>query len=86
MRAIRARIGNADQWFALLRDAFDMFYREGATQPKMMSIGLHCRLVGRPARLASLARFLDHVQRHERVWICRRVDIARHWIAEHPPA
>src|SRR5258706_8291653 len=50
----------------------------------MLSIGLHCRLAGRPARLASLARFLDHVQRHDRVWICRRVEIARHWIARHP--
>ena len=50
----------------------------------MLSVGLHCRLAGRPARTASLARFLDYVQRHERVWICRRVDIARHWIARHP--
>ena len=75
---------SGEQFFAYLRDAFDTLYSEGAQTPKMLSIGLHCRLAGRPARLASLARFLDHVQRHERVWICRRVEIARHWIARHP--
>src|SRR5688572_30685461 len=73
-----------EQFFAYLRDAFDTLYAEGAEAPKMLSVGLHCRLAGRPARLAALARFLDHVQRHERVWICRRVEIARHWIARHP--
>ena len=73
-----------EQFFAYLRDAFDTLYAEGAEAPKMLSIGLHCRLAGRPARLAGLARFLDHVQAHERVWICRRVEIARHWIARHP--
>ncbi|QJR15270.1 allantoinase PuuE [Usitatibacter palustris] len=73
-----------EQFFTYLRDAFDVLYAEGETAPKMLSIGLHCRLAGRPARLASLARFLDHVQKHERVWICRRIDIARHWIARHP--
>jgi peptidoglycan/xylan/chitin deacetylase (PgdA/CDA1 family) len=60
-------------------------YREGETSPTLMSVGLHCRLAGRPARAAALERFLDHVQRLEKVWICRRVDIARHWIAHHPP-
>ena len=75
-----------EQFFAYLRDAFDTLYAEGAESPKMLSIGLHCRLAGRPARLASLARFLDHVQRHDRVWICRRVEIARHWIEKHPYA
>jgi allantoinase len=75
-----------EQFFAYLRDAFDTLYAEGAEAPKMLSVGLHCRLVGRPARLAALARFLDHVQRHESVWICRRVEIARHWIARHPHA
>jgi putative urate catabolism protein len=74
-----------DQFFAYLRDAFDVLYAEGADRPKMMSVGLHCRLVGRPGRFAALQRFLDHVQRHERVWICRRVDIARHWRERHPP-
>jgi putative urate catabolism protein len=77
---------SGDQFFAYLRDAFDVLYAEGAERPKMMSVGLHCRLVGRPGRFAALQRFLDHVQRHERVWICRRVDIARHWRERHPPA
>jgi allantoinase len=72
-----------EQFFAYLRDSFDVLYAEGAERPRMMSVGLHCRLTGRPGRLAGLARFLDHVQSHERVWICRRVDIARHWHARH---
>jgi putative urate catabolism protein len=71
-------------YFEYMRDAFDVLYREGKTQPKMMSIGLHARLAGRPGRSAALERFLDHVLAHEDVWICRRVDIARHWIANHP--
>jgi putative urate catabolism protein len=75
---------SADQFFAYLRDSFDVLYAEGANAPKMMSVGLHCRLAGRPGRFAGLQRFLDHVQRHEKVWICRRVDIARHWRAMHP--
>jgi putative urate catabolism protein len=75
---------SGDQFFAYLRDAFDVLYAEGDDAPKMMSIGLHCRLAGRPGRAAALGRFLDHVQSHERAWICRRVDIARHWHAEHP--
>jgi allantoinase len=73
-------------FFDYLRDAFDTLYAEGATAPKMLSIGLHCRLAGRPGRTASLARFLDHVQAHDRVWITRRVDIAQHWKRVHPPA
>jgi putative urate catabolism protein len=72
-------------YFEYMRDAFDVLYREGKTQPKMMSIGLHTRLAGRPGRAAALERFLDHVLAHDDVWICRRVDIARHWIANHPP-
>lgn len=76
---------SGDQFFAYLRDAFDVLYEEGETQPKMLSVGLHCRLTGRPARLASLRRFLEHVLAHERVWIARRIDIARHWLAVHPP-
>lgn len=87
------RFGNAtgftegQQFERYLTDAFDTLYAEGmAGAPKMMSVGLHCRLVGRPARFAGLKRFLDHVQRHERVWLPRRIDIARHWRAEHPPA
>jgi len=73
-------------YFEYMRDAFDVLYREGKTRPKMMSIGLHTRLAGRPGRSAALERFLDHVLAHDDVWICRRVDIARHWIANHPPA
>ncbi|AMJ60563.1 allantoinase PuuE [Bosea sp. PAMC 26642] len=75
-----------DQFFAYLKDSFDTLYAEGETAPKMMSIGLHCRLVGRPGRAAALARFLDYVQGHDRVWIATRLDIARHWIRHHPPA
>ena len=69
-----------EQFLAYLADAFDVLYAEGAERPKMMSIGMHCRLLGRPGRFAALQRFLDHVERHDRVWVCRRVDIARHWI------
>ncbi|HZX28561.1 MAG TPA: allantoinase PuuE [Telluria sp.] len=76
------------QFFDYLKDAFDVLYAEGdpdgLDRPKMLSIGLHCRLVGRPARAAALARFLDYVQGHEGVWITRRIDIAEHWIATHP--
>ncbi len=73
-----------EDFFAYLRDAFDVLYEEGADRPKMMSVGLHCRLAGRPGRLKGLRRFLDHVMTHEKVWICRRVDIARHWRQRHP--
>jgi allantoinase len=73
-----------DQFFNYLRDAFDVMYREGAETPRMMSIGLHCRIVGRPGRIASLERFIDHARSHEDVWFCRRVDIARHWREHHP--
>jgi putative urate catabolism protein len=77
---------SGDQFFAYLKDSFDMLYEEGrAGAPKMMSVGLHCRLVGRPGRAAALARFLDYVQAKSGVWLCRRVDIARHWQATHPP-
>jgi peptidoglycan/xylan/chitin deacetylase (PgdA/CDA1 family) len=76
--------GTADEWFAFVRDAFDMLYREGATQPKMMSVGLHMRLTGHPARAVGLERLLDYLMRHKDVWITRRIDIARHWIATHP--
>jgi putative urate catabolism protein len=73
------------QFFEYLRDSFDVLYAEGlAGRPKMLSVGLHCRLVGRPGRIAALQRFLAHVLGHERVWLCRRADIARHWHAEHP--
>jgi putative urate catabolism protein len=75
---------SGDQFFAYLRDAFDVLYAEGETAPKMLSIGLHCRVAGRPARLASLRRFIDHVLAHDRVWIARRIEIAHHWLATHP--
>lgn len=76
--------GTGDQWFSFVRDAFDMLYREGRQQPKMMSIGLHMRIVGHPARAAGLERLLDHIKQHDGVWVTRRIDIARHWIATHP--
>ena len=75
---------SGDQFFAYLRDAFDTLYAEGETAPKMMNVGLHCRLAGRPGRSAALARFLDHVRGHDDVWVCRRIDIARHWHEHHP--
>jgi allantoinase len=77
---------SGEQFFQYLRDSFDVLYAEGEHTPKMMSVGLHCRLAGRPGRFRALQRFLDHVQQHEQVWVCRRIDIARHWIARHPPA
>jgi putative urate catabolism protein len=73
---------SGDQFFAYLRDSFDCLYEEGRRgSPKMMSVGLHCRLIGRPGRALALERFLDHVQAHDKVWIPRRIDIARHWHA-----
>ncbi|MCS6778367.1 MAG: allantoinase PuuE [Geminicoccaceae bacterium] len=77
---------SGDQFFAYLRDSFDLLWEEGRRgAPKMMSVGLHCRLVGRPGRAAALARFLDHVLAREKVWVATRLDIARHWHAHHPP-
>lgn len=73
-----------DDFYHYLKDAFDVLYAEGQSAPKMMSVGLHCRLIGHPGRFAALQRFLDHVQQHNDVWICKRVDIARHWYARHP--
>ena len=75
---------SGDQFFTYLKDAFDCLYREGETRPKMMSVGLHCRIAGKPARVQSLARFIDYVRSHDKVWLPRRIDIARHWIKEHP--
>lgn len=77
---------SGDQFFTYLKDSFDVLYAEGATRPAMLSVGLHCRLVGRPGRAAALARFLDYVQGHEGAWVATRLDIARHWIRTHPPA
>ncbi len=74
----------ADHFFDYLRDSFDVLYREGKDSPRMMSIGMHCRLLGRPGRFRALQKFLDHIERHDRVWVCRRIDIARHWMACFP--
>ena len=77
-----------DHFFTYLRDSFDALYAEGdpagLDRPKMMSVGMHCRLLGKPGRIGALRRFIDHVARHEHVWVCRRVDIARHWMSAHP--
>lgn len=75
---------SGEAFFGVLKDAFDLLWQEGAQLPKMMSVGLHGRISGHPARAMALARFLDYVQDHESVWICRREEIARHWAAEHP--
>lgn len=75
---------HADPFFQYLKDSFDVLYAEGETSPRMMSVGMHCRLLGRPGRIVALQRFLDHIEKFERVWVCRRIDIARHWKATHP--
>lgn len=75
---------HADPFFQYLRDSFDALYAEGDEAPKMLSVGMHCRLLGRPGRIVALQRFLDHIERHDRVWVCRRIDIARHWRQAHP--
>jgi allantoinase len=74
----------ASDFFTYLRDTFDVLYAEGEDKPKMMSIGMHCRLLGHPGRMRALIDFLDHIERHDRVWICKRVDIARHWRENFP--
>lgn len=88
MRFALAQGGNSgDQFFAYLKDAFDVLYEEGRNgRPKMLNVGLHCRLAGRPACFAALQRFVDYVLAHDRVWVPRRIDIAWHWIAQHRPA
>ena len=86
--ALPQGFAQAEDFFIYLRDSFDALYAEGdpngENAPKMMSVGMHCRLLGRPGRLVALQRFLDHVAKHDKVWVCRRVDIARHWQATHP--
>ena len=74
----------ADEFFTYLKDSFDILYAEGETRPKMMTIGLHARLIGRPGRIGSLHKFLDYVRGHDRVWICRRNDLARYWAQNYP--
>jgi len=80
----RGMWGTADDYFTYVKDGFDVLYREGRRHPKMMSCGLHLRLIGHPSRAAGLERALDYITKHSGVWICRRIDIARHWIATHP--
>ncbi len=80
---IRGGMATADDFFSYLRDSFDMLYREGATQPRMMSVGLHLRLSGHPGRAAGVERFLDYLTNYESVWVCRRDAIARHWHEHH---
>lgn len=75
---------SGEQFYTYLKDAFDVLYDEGDECPKMLSIGLHCRIIGRPARFAALKRFVEYVKSKEDVWFARRIDIAEHWIAEHP--
>jgi putative urate catabolism protein len=82
MRFVNAQgFGGGDQFFTYLKDSFDVLYAEGEKSPRMMSVGLHCRVVGRPGRAASLMRFLDYIMKHERVWVPTRLQIARHWHA-----
>ncbi len=77
--------GTGDDFFGYLRDTLDCLYEEGRRgSPKMMSVGLHCRLAGRPGRAVGLAKFVDHVLSHDKIWIARRIDIARHWHANFP--
>jgi peptidoglycan/xylan/chitin deacetylase (PgdA/CDA1 family) len=79
-----AGMSHADQWFGLVRDAFDVLHHEGAVAPKMMSVGLHMRLTGHPGRIAGLWRLLDHIQKQQGVWVTSRLAIAKHWMATHP--
>ena len=75
---------SGDQFYTYLKDSFDAFYEEGKAAPKMMSVGLHCRLIGRPGRFQSLKKFIDYVLKFDDVWICKRIDIAKHWIKNYP--
>ncbi len=89
MRFVQTQgFNTGDHFFTYLRDSFDALYEEGdpagQDRPKMMSIGMHCRLLGKPGRIGALRRFLDHVQAHQQVWVCRRIDIARHWKQQFP--
>jgi peptidoglycan/xylan/chitin deacetylase (PgdA/CDA1 family) len=78
----------AEHFYTYLKDSFDVLYAEGDPDgdnaPKMLSVGMHCRLLGRPGRFRALQRFLDYIQSHDKVWICRRIDIAQHWMKTHP--
>ena len=82
--ALPQGFSQGDDFFTYLRDSFDVLYAEGDEQPSMLSIGMHCRLLGRPGRMRALQRFLDHIEKYDRVWVTRRIDIARHWKKAHP--
>ncbi len=82
--ALPQGFSHGEPFFQYLRDAFDVLYAEGDEHPAMMSIGMHCRLLGRPGRMRALQRFLGHIEAHDRVWVARRIDIARHWKQVHP--
>ena len=82
--ALPQGFSQAEDFFIYLRDSFDALYAEGEEHPKMMSVGMHCRLLGRPGRIVALQKFLDHIAKHDRVWVCKRIDIANHWRAHHP--
>jgi peptidoglycan/xylan/chitin deacetylase (PgdA/CDA1 family) len=84
--ALAAGFSAPSDFEAYLKGTFDQLYEEGAETPALMSVGLHPRIAGRPARARALASFLDHVLAHDRVWVCRRLDVARHWHAQHPPS
>jgi allantoinase len=84
MRFSGGGLVTGEDFFIYLKDAFDVLYAEGETAPKMLSVGLHCRIAGRPGKMAGLERFLAYAQSHKDVWFCRRVDIARHWRERHP--
>ena len=76
---------NADDFFKYMRDTFDVLYDEGSTHPKMMSVGIHLRITGRPGRAKALEQFLDYTKGRENVWFARRIDIARWWLENYPP-
>ena len=82
--ALPQGFSQGDDFFTYLRDSFDVLYAEGDERPAMLSIGMHCRILGRPGRMRALQRFLDHIEQHDRVWVTRRIDIARHWKQAHP--
>ena len=82
--ALPQGFSQGEDFFTYLRDSFDALYAEGADTPKMMSIGMHCRLLGKPGRIVALQKFLDHIEKHDKIWVCRRIDIARHWKQVHP--
>ncbi|MDB5778053.1 MAG: polysaccharide deacetylase [Polaromonas sp.] len=82
--ALPQGFSQGEDFFTYLRDSFDVLYAEGDERPAMLSIGMHCRILGRPGRMRALQRFLDHIEKHDRVWVARRIDIARHWKTAHP--